>query len=61
MEKEKRICRKNNQGKPMSEERNKQILEMRSKGLTLDKIGKEVGVSKERVRQIIKFLSKESK
>jgi len=56
LKKEKRVCKKNNQGVRMDKTRNEKIVAMREEsGATLDKIGKEFGISKERVRQILLF------
>ena len=41
--------------------RRKEMLEMRSKGETLEKIGRKFGISRERVRQIINKLDVERK
>lgn len=38
---------------PEIAERNRQIIELREKGNTLDQIGKMFGITRERVRQIV--------
>jgi DNA-binding CsgD family transcriptional regulator len=59
MPEEKRTVKKNNQGVRMDNSRNIKIKEARDSGKTLKQVGEEFGMSRERVRQIIRTMEKQ--